>query len=225
MINAKRVDPQYQESPFWRDYSETDNGTCYDGITIININRFGTSRVKYTDLFDTVMEYADKAAEAAEDFKSGNGAYYAPFCKNYTQYITETFKPARKLSTRAIHRLKTLFAEISDEYSAYVEYYKSEEIAEIMSIISGEKYVAGKLTGYCQGDVVSIIYKESEWTKEGLDALETEYWNGGSEYEIVSTEDPDTSLYMYFTEWDDDKIKAEIAAEFGVSVEDVVMEG
>ena len=216
-VIAMQTAPEFTESPFWQDYSETDNGTYYDGLTIISTDRHFVTRTKHTDLFDLVADNAYEADEAAEDFRDTGYAYYAPYCRNYTEYINETFRPKKKLSTRNIHRLKELFSTIAE---AYHPEYETDAIAEVMTIITGEKYEAGTLRGYCQGDEVQIIYKADEWNKEALDSLETEFWNGGREYYITTEEDPE-GYCMYFTEWNDDEIKKTIAAETGTTPEEV----
>ena len=217
MIKAVQTAPEYQESPFWLDYSETDNGTIYDGLTIVDIQRHRTTRVKYTELFEAVMTYAEEAAEAAEDFKLRDGVYYSPYSRNYTEYIMYTFNLKKRPSTKVIHRLKALFTTLAEEYSAYREYYQADEIAEIMTLLSGEKYACTNLIGYSQGDTVKCIYKESEWTKAALEALETEYWNGGSGWNV---DDPEQDLccYIYSTGlpgYDDEKIIQDIADAIG----------
>ena len=217
MIKAVQTAPQYQESPFWMDYSETDNGTIYDGLTIIDYERHRTTRVKYTELFEAVMTYAEEAAEAAEDFKLRDGVYYSPYSRNYTEYIMYTFNLKKRPSTKVIHRLKALFTTLAEEYSAYREYYQADEIAEIMTLLSGEKYACTNLIGYSQGDTVKCIYKESEWTKAALEVLETEYWNGGSGWNV---DDPEQDLccYIYSTGlpgYDDEKIIQDIADAIG----------
>lgn len=225
MIKAVQTRPEYQESPFWLDYSETDNGTIYDGLTIVGMQYHRTNRVKYTELFESVVAYADEAAEAAEDFKRWKGVYYSTYSRNYTEYIIDTFNLKKRPSTKVIHRLKALFTTLADEYYGYREYYQADEIAEIMTLLSGEKYACTNLNGYSQGDTVKCIYKENEWSKEALEALETEYWNGGSEYAVTDEDnDPDFTVHMYFTQWDDNEIRKEIAAEYGTTPENVTME-
>lgn len=222
MIKAIQTNPEYQESPFWVDFSETDNGTIYDGLTIISTERHFVTRTKHTKLFDLIADNAEEADEAAEDFRDTGYAYYAPYCRNYTEYINQTFKPKKKLSTRKIHRLKELFNTITE---AYHPEYETDAIAEVMTILTGEKYEAGTLRGYCQGDEVQVIYKADEWNKEALEALETEYWNGGSEYAVTDEEnDPNFTVCMYFTQWDNEEIRKEIAAEYGTTPENVTME-
>lgn len=225
MIKAVQTAPEYMESPFWLDYSETDNGTIYDGLTIIDMQYSRTNRVKYTELFENVVAYADEAAEAIEDFKTANKAYYAPYCNNFTEYVMQTFRLKKRPSTKTIHALKALFTTLAEEYSDYREYYQADEIAEIMSLLSGEKYACTNLDGYSQGDTVKCIYKENEWSKEALNMLETEYWNGGSEYAVTDEEnDPDFTVHMYFTQWREEEIRKEIAAEYGTTPENVTME-
>ena len=225
MIRAIQVKPEFQESPFWSDYSETDNGTIYDGLTIIGMQYHRTNRVKYTELFEEVITYAEEAAEAAEDFKRRDGVYYSPYSRNYTEYIMYTFNIKKRPSTKAIHRLKALFTTLAEEYYDYREYYQADEIAEIMSLLSGEKYACTDLNGYSQGDTVKCIYKVSDWNKEALETLENEYWNGGSEYGVTDEDDdPNFTVYMYFTQWSEEAIRKEIADEYGVKPEQVTME-
>ena len=216
-VRAMQTAPEFTESPFWQDYSETDNGTMYDGLTIISTDRHFVTRTKHTDLFDLVADNAYEADEAAEDFRDTGYAYYTPYCRNYTEYITQTFRPKKRISTRNIHRLKVLFAEIAEAYHPECE---TDAIAEVMTILTGEKYEAGTLKGYCQGDIAQVIYKADEWDKKALESLETEFWNGGREYNITTDEDPD-GFYMYFTEWDDAEIKKTIATETGTTPEEV----
>ena len=216
-VKALQTAPEFTESPFWQDYSETDNGTYYDGLTIISTDRHFVTRTKHTELFDLVADNAVEADEAAEDFRTYKSAYYAPYCRNYTEYITQTFRPKKKLSTRNIHRLKELFSTIAE---AYHPEYETDAIAEVMTIITGEKYEAGTLRGYCQGDEVQIIYKADEWNKEALDILETEFWNGGREYNIYTDEDPE-GFFAYFTEWNDSDLIKAIADTAGTTPEEV----
>ena len=224
-IRAYQSPPEYADSNFWMYYSEKNNGTIYDGLTIVDIQRHRTTRVKYTELFEAVMTYAEEAAEAAEDFKLRDGVYYSPYSRNYTEYIMYTFNLKKRPSTKVIHRLKALFTTLAEEYSAYREYYQADEIAEIMTLLSGEKYACTNLIGYSQGDTVKCIYKESEWTKAALEVLETEYWNGGSEYAVTDEDnDPDFTVHMYFTQWNNEEIRKEIAAEYGTTPENVTME-
>lgn len=214
---AIQTAPEYAESPFWRDYSETDNGTYYDGLTIISMDRFSVTRTKHTELFDLIADNAEEADEVAEDFRTGDGAYYAPYCRNYTEYIDQTFRPKKRLSARKIHRLKELFNTIAEAYHPECE---ADAIAEVMTILTGEKYEAGTLTGYCQGDIVQIVYKVDEWSKEALESLETEFWNGGREYNITTEDDPE-GYFAYFTEWNDDELIKAIADTAGTTPEEV----
>ena len=209
-IRAYQSPPEYADSNFWMDYSEKNNGTWLDDLLIISDEFKG----KTNDLFDLIVEYAEEATEAADDFKTIGNCYYFPFCRNYTEYIKERFKPCRRLSTRNIHKLKQLFATIADAYNAESA---THEIADAMTIVSGEKWETSRLTGYTQGDVVHAIYKPCEWSREALEEIETEYFNGGSGWNV---DDPEQDLccYIYSTGlpgYDDEKIIQDIADAIG----------
>ncbi len=227
-IYAKEVNPAYTESPFWADYCETDGGTSYDGLTILRCDSRGVysydwTRVKHTDLYDRVLDNAEDAYDAVDCFKMRDkDSWYLAHYKNITEYFTDTFKPSRRLSTKDVHFLKEYFWNLNDEDMDDFE-GDFEATAQVMTILSGRKYDVCNLYGYCQGDVVHCIYPVDEWSKEGLNALETEYWNGGHEFHITS-EDDEVGYCIYFTEYDYDDIRDEIASECGVEAEEVEMD-
>lgn len=223
-VYATEVNPAYTESPFWADYDEEDCGTSYDGLTILRADmkgvwQYGWTRVKHTELYDRVLDNAKEAYYAVYDFKMRRHfSYY----KNITAYFTDTFKPSRKLSTKDVHFLKEFFWNLDDECMEDFE-GRHDEIAKVMTILSGRKYDVRELCGYCQGDSVTCIYPTDEWSKDSLNTLETEYWNGGHEFDITS-EDDGVTYSWYFAKGDYDDIREEIASECGVEPEDVEMD-
>lgn len=223
-VYATEVNPAYTESPFWADYDEEDCGTSYDGLTILRADmkgvwQYGWTRVKHTELYDRVLDNAKEAYYAVEYDKMRRPfSYY----KNITAYFNDTFKPSRRLSTKDVHFLKEFFWNLDDECMKDFE-GRHDEIAKVMTILSGRKYDVRELCGYCQGDSVTCIYPVDEWSKEALDTLETEYWNGGHEFEVTS-EDDEVGYCIYFTEYDYDDIRDEIASECGVEAEEVEMD-
>jgi hypothetical protein len=226
-VYAKEVNPAFVESPFWADYCETDGGTSYDGLTILHCDSRGAylfdwTRVKHTELYDRVLDRAEEAYEAVWCFKMRDkDSYWCRNYKNLTEYLTVRLQPERKLSTRDVHYLKEFFWNLEDEDMDNFE-RRHDEIAKVMTILSGRQYDVVNLYGYCQGDVVTCIYPTDEWSKESLNTLETEYWNGGHEFEVTS-EDDEVGYCIYFTEYDYDDIRDEIASECGVEAEEVEM--
>lgn len=224
-IFAKEVNPSYTESPFWADYDERDCGTSYDGLTILRCESRGVysydwTRVKHTDLYDRVLDNAEEAYEAVVAFADrADDSYWCRNYKNLTECLTVMLQPVRKFSTRDVSYLKKVFMNLEDEDISDFE-DRHDEIAKVMTILSGEKYATASLIGYCQGDIVHCIYPVAEWSKDRLDALETEYWNGGKGYRIT-TEDDDEGFCVYFTQNSDDEIRKEIASECGCEPEEV----
>lgn len=227
-VYAEEVNPAYTESPFWADYCETDGGTSYDGLTILRCDGRGFysydwTRVKHTDLYDRVLDRAEDAYDAVDCFKMRDkDSWYLAHYKNITECLNDVLKPARKLSTRDVHYLKEVFMNLEDEDISDFE-DRHDEIAKVMTILSGRQYDVVNLYGYCQGDVVTCIYPVDEWSKEALDTLETEYWNGGHEFDITS-EDDGVTYSCYFAKGDYDDIREEIASECGVEAEEVEMD-
>ena len=227
-VYAKEVNPAYAESMFWADYDERDCGTSYDGLTILRCDSRGAfttywTRVKHTDLYDRVLDNAEDAYDAVDCFKMRDKeSWYLAHYKNITEYFTDTFKPSRRLSTKDVHFLKKFFWNLDDEDMDNFE-RRHDEIAKVLTILSGRQYDVVNLYGYCQGDIVHCIYPVDEWSKEALNTLETEYWNGGHEFDITS-EDDGVTYSCYFTESDYDDIRDEIASECGVEPEEVEMD-
>jgi len=208
-VYAKEVAPEFRTSPFWED--EDERG-FYEHTTILDFDKF-VNIVISSDLFNLVADNAFDAMDAIDD------PY--PYA-DYAEYLRETFNPSKELTKSDVSRLRTLFAKF-ENCAGYPE-YMPDVIADIMTILSGEKYISGVLRGVVQRECVTIIYKADEWNDEALDALEKEYWNNGTEYHITFADDKTFCLSMYFVTDDKEEIRKEIASECGVEPEEVEMD-
>lgn len=102
-------------------------------------------------------------------------------------------------------------------------------LVDVLSIVTAEKWDYRQINGCCQSDWNYVYYPVQYWTKEGLDAFETMYFNTGSEWVIhdeeTEPESPeDISGYsVYCISWNDEGIKKELAEAAGVEPEEIIM--
>lgn len=218
-IYARQVAPEYQESPLFMGAEMWP-----DNITITGNRNFNAHETPLFGMVYHVLE-SGELAEILDDLKKG-GAYYGSCYKNATEAITDYLTPERgRYSTRAIHALKELVKH-------YTDCARSEEngiICQVLSIVADMEYDWKSLTGSCQGEWVECFFPVKEWSREALDALETEYFNTGTEW-IIHDEDgePDgpeeiSGYSMYCVSWNDEGIKEEIAGAAGGDPADVVL--
>ena len=218
-VYAKQINPEYQES-----YLFDDDGMGTEYINVCGNKDFQSRTSK---LFDRVKECLDNGelAEAIEDIKTGG--YYSSFYENVTQAINDLLwrEDGKPYGTRQIGKLKQLVLKYSDCRSNE----EDQILVDVLSIVKEEKWDYRQINGCCQSDWNYVYYPVQYWTKEGLDAFETMYFNTGSEWVIhdeeTEPESPeDISGYsVYCISWNDEGIKKELAEAAGVEPEEIIM--
>lgn len=197
-IYAKQVPPEYQESPlFMEDWPK-------------NVFAFGNRDfVDHSGRLDDIRAALDDLAGAWDDLTSGAPAFY----NSWIDAIQEHFPSDDGREYTRAERLK-----IADLAIAYCESSSDESalLRDALELITGQKYENATIRGCCQGDWQEIIYP-AEYGREWLDNFETEYFNTGAEWII----DDDYSVYTHA--WNDDGIRAEIAAAAGVDPCDIIL--
>lgn len=184
MCIAKQVNPAYQEIAIEWDTMEH--------ITI-------TGNKDYNE--HTCIEYD----QVYNFFESG---YYA-----YNDI--ESYSELREVLDDELHRkipyTEDELATITTLINEYYNYsgIKDRCICDLLSIYTGNKWLSSCIHGYNQGEWQKVFYDSSVWSKEGIDCLEIEYFNKGSEWFI------DDDYYMYCYGSDYDEIRKEIAAYTG----------
>ena len=159
-------------------------------------------------------EYADSADVLGDWLPRENGAAYnADECRAFAERL--------------------LRGDLDDDADA---------LAALMSLVEGKPWESRTIRGACQSDWNEIAYPVDEWPDESLSAFECEYWNTGDEWEVfeidadelekidledVTRDELEEACEMpcctYTHEWDDEKIKIEIAEEFDAAPEDVIL--
>ena len=222
-IYAKQVSPEYQESPLFLD-------ECFPEDIILTGNRNYTSRT--TPEYDKIAANFDSMAGTWENdrfFYRWNGAGYdkIPQKPDYTlqELLTEyrfTRPDGKPWTTQQRHRWRVL---MEGENGAEDE----STILAALELLTEYKWESGEIRGSCQGDWQGIFYRADTWSRGGLRAFETEYFNEGSEWivhdENTEPESPEdiTGFSMYCTEWREEDIAAAIAEAVGGKPEDVIL--
>ena len=222
-IYAKQVSPEYQESPLFLD-------ECFPEDIILTGNRNYTRRT--TPEYDKIAANFDSMAGTWENdrfFYRWNGAGYdkIPQKPEYTlqELLTEygfTRPDGKPWTTQQRHRWRVL---MEGENGAEDE----STILAALELLTEYKWESGEIRGSCQGDWQGIFYRADTWSRGGLRAFETEYFNEGSEWivhdENTEPESPEdiTGFSMYCTEWREEDIAAAIAEAVGGKPEDVIL--
>lgn len=225
-IVAMQVSPEYQESPLDCDEMFPDNAAvlgndrmneciperCTKALEVLRDDSF------WGDIEDPERaEYADAADVLGDWLPRENGAAYnADECRAFAERL--------------------LRGELDEDADA---------LAALMALVEGKPWESRTICGSCQSDWNYMIYPVDEWTENAREYFESEYWNTGDEwlcYEIDADalesvdlesvdqydlddlrERGDVSVCVYTHEWDNEKIKIEIAGAFGAAPEDVVL--
>lgn len=104
---------------------------------------------EYQNIFNT----AENVANDFLDLINGNGYYFKSF-KEICNYYGIKYSPAM------VNKLKKFAEKYTGDY---------DNIAEYLTITTGEKWNTYTATGYCQGDYATGIYCENHYTDEALE--------------------------------------------------------
>ena len=205
-IYAKQVTPEYQESPlFMEEWPE-------------NVYVFGNRHYK-----DHGGEYIENIKnsmyDAADELKAlpRGRSYYNSFIDILADIIPA---PENKKEYTRADRLKWRALLLNFDAGAISD---DDATTAALELITGAEYAAAEIRGCCQGDWNKILYP-AEYGREWLEFFEVEYFNTGDEWQISEgIPDSDENYYFYSHAWNEDGIRAEIAAAAGVDPDDVIL--
>ncbi len=163
------------------------------------------NEIEYQEIFNT----AENIANDFYDLMNGNGYYFKSF-KEILNYYGVKYSPW------IVNKLKK-----------FAEKYKGDfdNIAEYLTITTGEKWNTYTATGYCQGDFATGIYCENHYDDETL-----ELYVGaaaGTVKEFCRIDDDGKCYGFYVPDeitWNTDKLKAYLADIYGDEITDITVE-
>ena len=214
-IYARQIAPEYQESPLF-----LDEAFFPDDIAV-----FGNRHYKehMPEAFRRVRDTLD-AGELAEMIE--NISEWKQWYKNITEMLVDYLPPesGRKYSTRDIHALKNA---VSDYAEARRDTEETSALLRALGVVTGKEWNMCTIRGCCQGEWQEVYFPVDAWSREALEAFEIEYFNTGSEWIIHDeTEAPESpediiGFSVYCHSWNNDGIRAEIAAAADGKAEEV----
>ena len=201
MINrAYQVDPSYQNSRF--DFS------CYEDVVFIGNRNFsgndkdsdwGNCTEKFHDVMFEIMELGhgkpkfDKKNVTLDEWRD-----------ILTEVGFDRGKNEQEYSDEELQQFRALFLKWMGLFGAYTKAMKSDidrprcarELGEfeenlemsLYSLWKGKEYDTTTLRGFSQGEWIEIVYPKTEYCREQLRAIESEYFNTGTEWAIKSGE-------------------------------------
>lgn len=121
-----------------------------------------------TDEYEGIQEEAERLLEQLSDGATiTESCAYALGSKDFDRI---------KKNTRALHALKK-WAETADTDDA-------DDIAEYLTITTGEPWTTRSFTGYCQGDYCTVVYCAAHHSEEDINEVGN-FWLGcGTEFII-----------------------------------------
>lgn len=158
------------------------------------------------------QEIANTAENIANDFldlMNGNGYYFKSF-KEICNYYGVKYSPAM------VNKLKKYAEKYTGDF---------DNIAEYLTITTGEKWNTYTATGYNQGDYATGIYCENHYTDEILDLYVGAAVGTVTEFCRI---DGDDECYGFFVPdeifWNTDKLKKYLADIYGDEITDITIE-
>ena len=159
--------------------------------------------------YEKIANNAENIAYDFIDLMTGNGYYFKSF-KEICNYYGIKYSPW------IVNKLKKYAKNYTGDY---------DNIAEYLTITTGEKWNTYTATGYSQGDYATGIYCENHYTDDAL-----ELYVGaavGTVREFCRIENND-KCYGFFVPddvtWNTDKLKAYLADIYGDNVKEISVE-
>ena len=218
-LYAKQVNPEYQESPMMLDCDVIDSN---------DIAMYGNEDYNshMPDLFKTVVDTVEHDPDNII-FEMLRHA------STDRELIEEVFQPVNKL-------------RFSEADIAGIAYFLKDNwtnpnpddadcIVHLMTLITGHEWSTKVITGATQGEWQRVYYDSEVWSRKDLEFVENEYFNLGTQWDVVLMRDEDEKLSQEDMDFADPEYcythdgatnldaKYELADDYGVDPADVTL--
>ena len=165
-IMAKEVNPVYVDfSYYFEDDGLKSAGGENCAVYIIPADRRRNSGFNM-DEYQEIEQTANSLIETFDEVSPKN-EYYPTYKEAMLSHNIE-------YTSRKCHLLK--------EWAKYANPYDANDIAEFLTITTGEEWAVKSFTGYSQGDYCEVVYCVSRYTPEHINEI-GKFWLGcGTEF-------------------------------------------
>jgi hypothetical protein len=201
------------------EYTEYDSLYDDDGIKeisgknnalyVVIQDRFRRESVVNGKEFEELCSRIDEIIDDIENLKEGYSSYFRSY-KHILEYYGYKYSPA------AVKRLKTWY----ESYNGSLD-----DIAEFLTITTGEKWNTYGVCGYCQGDYATGIYCEGHYNDKALDLYVGAA--AGTVKEFCRIEGNDICYGFYVSDniaWNTDELKKELSSFEGDKPENITIQ-
>ena len=169
-IIAKEVNPAHVDFRFYFD-DDSLKGVGGENYTVYIVP---ADRRRYSgfnmDEYESIEEQAEAIIDGFHDVsdKWTNGYDSYANYKEVLEYNNVLYSP------RKCHLLK--------KWAKHADPYDTSDIAEFLTITTGEEWAVKAFTGYCQGDYCEVVYCKAHYSEEHITEI-GKFWLGcGTEF-------------------------------------------
>lgn len=143
--------------------------------------------------------------------------------KDYRSHKSEAFEKAERIIedeydiedvVRCFDIADQNALETAFNYMAKYKYRSETVITKLLQALTGNEYDTREIRGCVQGEWNRVYFPVSKG-EDFVEWFETAYFNNGSEWIV---EDEDSRISVYSCEWDEEKMKVDLADQCGVDV-------
>ena len=165
-IVAKEVNPAHVDFSFYFDDDSLKSAggeNCAVYIVPGDRRRYGFNMEEYREIEEKAKAIIDGFRDVSDKWPNGYATYKEVMEDNAIPY-----------TSRRCHLLK--------EWAKYANPYDANDIAEFLTITTGEEWAAKAFTGYYQGDCCEVVYCVNHHTPERINEIGKLWLGCGTEF-------------------------------------------
>lgn len=207
---AKQVPPEDQYPCVDIRFEDSENDIS---VMPERIGYGGRRYDKYqTELFTKCLKFLDDYHGYVDDLREGTSCNWEGDSEGELASVL-----GRKFTAEEVNSIY----EMLDGFGEARSYEEVLIVAELMSLVSGEKFVTKDIRGDAQRDFAQIVYREDWHDKNFTTYFEAEWFNIGDEYDVYPEDNEDDVSYVYVHEaWSEEKTIKEIRYDAAIGKND-----
>lgn len=118
---------------------------------------------------------------------------------------------------------RSFHAYMPDEFRAIWNRFDESRVLRALKLYTGKTWDRVTIRGTCQSEWQDVYFPVDEYSLEDISVLEIEYFNLGTEWEIIPENAPDDSYFLYCYKDTPDEIRLEISNIESISPDEIRM--